>query len=50
LIVPTGTPWYGIWWCSHHAVRCGHETAVSVGRIDASVAADLLEVHRIDVD
>ena len=20
LIVPTGTPWYGIWWCSHHAV------------------------------
>src|SRR5690606_36096816 len=22
LIVPTGTPWYGIWWCSHQAVRC----------------------------
>ena len=31
LIVPTGTPWYGIWWCSHHGATAAWPRASVTG-------------------
>ena len=48
LIVPTGTPWWGMPCCSHHVLSVARKPPEEMRRVRADVAAHLLKIDGCD--